>query len=246
MEALFGSNNHGGHKAADLASLIITQVALEVPRLVRWLSTASRILGSTPCGSEFRAGVENIPLVCPTQKHRISLALPSRELQWSGGPCHCLRSAMEELSRVGVEGVVVAVILHNEIFTSGGDQNLITRILGKSEDETNPENKDDGESDDDNDDEGDDDDAENEEEDDGGDEGSDDNENEEDDDGDDDDPAANGEGGSDDDEDDGGEDEEDDDDDDDDGDDGNEEEEEESEEDDDDDEVPQPPTKKRK
>ncbi|KAL5670487.1 hypothetical protein ACJX0J_022708, partial [Zea mays] len=56
MEALFGSNNHGGHKAADLASLIITQVALEVPRLLGLL----------------------------------------------------------------------AMILHNEIFTSGGDQNLIT------------------------------------------------------------------------------------------------------------------------
>ena len=33
MEVLFGSNNHGGDKAADLASLIIAQAALEVPRL---------------------------------------------------------------------------------------------------------------------------------------------------------------------------------------------------------------------
>jgi hypothetical protein len=38
MEALFGSNNHGGHKAADLASLIIAQVALEVPRLLGLLA----------------------------------------------------------------------------------------------------------------------------------------------------------------------------------------------------------------
>jgi hypothetical protein len=38
MEVLFGSNNHGGDKAADLASLIIAQVALEVPRLLGLLA----------------------------------------------------------------------------------------------------------------------------------------------------------------------------------------------------------------
>ncbi|KAL5664708.1 hypothetical protein ACJX0J_024816, partial [Zea mays] len=131
MEALFGCNKHGGDKAADLASFIIVQAALEVPRLLGLL----------------------------------------------------------------------AMILHNEIFTSGGDQNLINRILSKNKNATDFENKDDGESDDDNDEEGDDEDAENQE-DDGGDEGSDDNGNEEEDDDDDDnDPAANGEGGSDDDDD---------------------------------------------
>lgn len=38
MEALFGSNHHGGDKAADLASLIIAQAALEVPRLLGLLA----------------------------------------------------------------------------------------------------------------------------------------------------------------------------------------------------------------
>lgn len=36
-------------------------------------------------------------------------ALPPQELQWGGGPRRCLHSAMEDLSRAGVGGVVVAV-----------------------------------------------------------------------------------------------------------------------------------------
>ncbi|WVZ77594.1 hypothetical protein U9M48_025447, partial [Paspalum notatum var. saurae] len=60
--------------------------------------------------------------------------------------------------------VAMIISVHNEIFTSGGDQDFINRILGKSKNETVPENKDDGESDDDNDDEGNDEDAENQEE----------------------------------------------------------------------------------
>jgi hypothetical protein len=38
MEALFGCNKHGGDKAADLASFIIVQAALEVPRLLGLLA----------------------------------------------------------------------------------------------------------------------------------------------------------------------------------------------------------------
>ncbi|CAD6247824.1 unnamed protein product [Miscanthus lutarioriparius] len=38
MEVLFGSNNHGGDKAADLATLIIAQAALKVPRLLGLLA----------------------------------------------------------------------------------------------------------------------------------------------------------------------------------------------------------------
>jgi hypothetical protein len=64
--------------------------------------------------------------MCRCLVTRILLALPPRELQWSGGPCHCLRSAMEELSRVGVEGVVVAVVCVG-LWEKGGSRH------GKSE-----------------------------------------------------------------------------------------------------------------
>jgi hypothetical protein len=39
----------------------------------RWLggsSSTPQVLGSTPCGREFQAGVKKNPLVCPTPKHR--------------------------------------------------------------------------------------------------------------------------------------------------------------------------------
>jgi hypothetical protein len=47
----------GGGGGGDVVCAFVSSL----PRLVRWLSTTSRILGSTPCGSEFRAGVENNP-----------------------------------------------------------------------------------------------------------------------------------------------------------------------------------------
>ncbi|TVU00070.1 hypothetical protein EJB05_54563, partial [Eragrostis curvula] len=164
---------------------------------------------------------------------------------------YCNMQPLNKLAHVMSDKFVSVLMLslQNEFFTSGGEQDLINRILGKNKYEVVPENKDDGESDDDNDEEGGDEDAENQDDEDeaGGEEdGSDEEGNEEDDD--DDDPAANGEGGSDDDDDDddGGEDDDDDDGDDDGEDDDEGEGEEEEEEEDDDDDIPQPPTKKRK